>query len=125
MLSFLLFCAGLCELHGILNYDEQRETMEANKGLTAKLESASSPQEKSQYLKDSGMLGMVFKGLFQFTVMLAAAFFAFKATFFLMLPIWLLGLCSSQWKWKTNKTLYTLDNLFCTTMYFMAAWVVA
>lgn len=128
MLSFMLFVSGLLELYSIRKYDRRLETKEANLALyeTLKDEDATR-EEKAEAMKASGMLPTIGRSMFEFVTMICAAIFAFKATFFLMLPIWLLGIASEHapFNWKEHKAFFVLDNCFCATLFFVAAWVVA
>ena len=128
MLSFMLFVSGLLELYSVRKYDYRQEIREKSLALAALLKDANKTQEeKNAAMKASGVLSTVSRSLFEGFTMLCAAVFAFKATFFLMLPIWLLGFASEHtpFKWKEHKALFMLDNAFCATLFFAAAWVVA
>ncbi len=126
MLSFMLFVSGLMELYSGRNYDHRQETNKASLALAAILKDSNKTQpDKNAAMKTSGLIPAITRAFFQIFTMLCAAIFAFKATFFLMLPIWLLGFASAHLPWKDHKALFFLDSCFCAMLYFAAAWVVA
>lgn len=128
MLSFMLFVSGLLELYSIRKYDRRQETKEANEALLEALrDEDATNEEKAAAMKASGMLPAIGRSLFEFFTMVCAAIFAFKATFFILLPIWLVSLFAehSPFNWKEHKALFVLDNCICATLFFVAAWVVA
>lgn len=133
MLSFMLFVSGLMELYSIRKYDRRQETKEASLTLYSVLKNeTSTKEEKREALKASGILPAIGRSFFELITMVCAAIFAFKATFFLMLPIWMFRAFitmsfneHTSFRWKENKTLFVLDNVLCATLFFVAAWVVA
>jgi hypothetical protein len=124
----MLFVSGLLELHAIRKFDRRQQNKEANLTLAAVLKDPKATrEEKNAAFVDSGMAPTIACSLFEVFTMLCAIFFAFKATFFFILPIWLTCLASgySPFNWKEHRVPFILDNCFCATLFFVAAWVVA
>jgi hypothetical protein len=126
MLSFMLLVSGLFELFGIVVYEKRHEMRESHSSLIKALRDPTlSNAQKNVALRESGLFGTVFRGLFGIVTLIAAAIFAFKATIFFLLPIWILSLLSEKFRWKENRGLFMLDNFFCAGLFFAAAWTVA
>ncbi len=126
MLSFMLLVSGLFELFGIVVYEKRQEQRKNSEALVKALRDTTITNgEKVEKLKESGLFGSVLRSLFTIVTLIAAVIFAFKATIFFLLPIWVLSLTTTKFNWKENKGLFALGNFICAFLFFAAAWTVA
>ena len=120
-----MFLCGICELYGIATWGSVYKTKLAKYTVWAKeFGKKASSEENMRRMREAGLPGVACRSIFEYVAMIAVALFAFKATFFLMLPIWLVTILGRP-AWRRNHIFYVINNSICAALYFMAAWVVA